>query len=122
MKATLLQQAQPTRPQMKERKSRRSCLRAPARAPLPIRSYCKELSAKASREMVPADSARTDWFPEILRVKAAQAGRAPAEDAVDREEDKAALADPAALAELRAECSGAEEVVVAPPVAVGAAD
>jgi hypothetical protein len=55
-------------------------------------------------------------------VKAAQAGRAPAEDAVDREEDKAALADPAALAELRAECSGAEEVVVAPPVAVGAAD
>jgi hypothetical protein len=60
-------------------------------------------------------------------VKAGRADRGQAADAVDREADKAALADPAAevaaLEELRAECSGAEaEEVVAPPVAVGAAD
>lgn len=72
--------------------------------------------ARASREMVQADSARTDWSPEIPPVKAGQVDRAPAEDAAGREEDKAALAGRAAVsAELRAECLEAE--AVAPEVA-----
>jgi hypothetical protein len=76
--------------------------------------------------MVRADSARADWFPEILPVKAAQADRDQAADAAGREEDKAALADPAAeeavLAELRAVCLEAEEEAVLAAVEVDAAD
>src|ERR1700678_1821157 len=100
MKAPAARRAQPTLPQMKERKSWRNSRSARAPAPLPIRFYCREPLARASREMVQADSARTDWSPEIPPVKAA-------------------LADPAAeasvSAELRAECLEAE--AVAPEVA-----
>jgi hypothetical protein len=76
--------------------------------------------------MVRADSARTDWSPEILPVKAGQADRDQAADAAGREEDKADLADPAeeaaVLAELRAVCLEAEEVVALAAVEVDAAD
>src|ERR1700691_4389681 len=116
MKAPAARRAQPTLPQIKERKSRRNSRPARAPAPLPIRFYCREPLARASREMVQADSARTDWSPEIPPVKAGQVDRAPAEDAAGREEHKAALADPAAgSAELRAECLEAE--ALAPEVA-----
>jgi hypothetical protein len=129
MQALAVRRAQQTRLQMKERNSRRNCLRARVPAPRPIHSYCKEPSAKASQEMARADSAKTDWFRAILLVKTDPADSAPAEDAAglvaaDREEDKAALADPAGegvvLAELPAECSEAEEVVA--PGAAGAED
>jgi hypothetical protein len=127
MKALVVRQAQQTRPRMKERKSRRNCLRARVPVPLPIHFYCKEPSARVSREMVRADSAKTDWFRAILPVKAGQVDKGQAADvagqvAARREEDKAASVDPAAeavaLAEHLAECSGAEEVVA--PVAAGA--
>jgi hypothetical protein len=126
MKAALVRQAQPTRPRMKERKSRRKCLRARAPAPLPIHFYCKEPSARVWREMVRADSAKTDWSQEIPRAKQGQVDKDRPADVADQEEDKAALVDPAAevaaLAEHLAECLGAEAEEVEAPVAAGAAD
>ena len=129
MKAPLVRQAQQTRPRMKERKSRRNCLQARVPVPLPIHFYCKGPSARASREMVPADSARTDWSQEIPRVKGGPVDRDRAADVAgqvvaDREEDKAALVDPeaeaAVLAEHLAQClvAEAEEAVKVAVVAV----
>ena len=131
MKAPPVRLAQPTRPPTREIKLRRSCPRARALAQLLIHSYCKELSAKASLEMVRADSARTDWFRGIPPAKADPVVRDRAEDvagraAVDPEEGvQAASVDPEGvvevLAELLAECLEAEAEAAA-PAAVGAED
>ncbi len=88
-KAPAARPAQRTRPRMKERQSRPSCLRAPVPAPLPIHFYCREPSARVSRGTVPEDSARTDWFRAILREKVDPADKVRAADAVGRAEDQA---------------------------------
>src|SRR5271156_1051341 len=96
MKAPAAQRAQQTRPHMKERKSWRNFLPRRAPAPLPIHFYCREPLARVSRETVPVDSARADWFPEIQQVKADPVDKDQAADAAAREEDRAASAGPPA--------------------------
>src|SRR5271154_5319405 len=117
---------------MRERKSRRNCLRAAVPAPLLIHFYCRERSARAWREVDRADSDRTDWSPAIRRVKVDQADRDRAEDVAgpavaDQEAEdpaeRAALADPVAEAALSAELLAEAVRVAAESLqAAGAAD
>ena len=85
--------------------------------------------------MVREDSAKTDWFREILRAKADPVDRAPAEDAAvlgaagreaEAQAERAGLVGRAvevvASAELRAECLEAEAVAPEVVAAVAGAD